>query len=114
MTALTHYGRSQQKIQQEWFAFHRQVNFTGDDMNIIQVGRPAVSRYHQQRKFFVEGAGPDHDVHDFPTSELGLKLGGFMALSSVARQPVRAMDDLDLYRRRRWLAAANSIRKSAK
>ena len=42
------------------------------------------------------GQGPDHEVHDFPSSELGLKLGGFMVLSSANRQPMRSMDDLDL------------------
>jgi hypothetical protein len=44
----THYGRSQQKIMAEFFALHGQPNFSGDDMNIhvVQVGRPAVSRYH--------------------------------------------------------------------
>ncbi len=33
--------------------FHTQINIsgTGDDMNTIQVGRPAVSRYHNTRKF---------------------------------------------------------------
>jgi hypothetical protein len=55
-----------------------------------------VSRYHQQTKFYGVGEGPDHAVHDFPSSELGLKLGGFMVLSSAKRQPMRSMDDLDL------------------
>ncbi len=45
---------------------------SGDDMNIIQVGRPAV-----------KNEGINYDVHDFPTSELGLKLGRFVTLSSV-------------------------------
>jgi hypothetical protein len=56
---------------------------SGDDMNIIQVGRPAVSRYHQTRKFYMKNEGVHYDVHGFPSSELGLKLGGFMMLSSV-------------------------------
>ena len=43
-------------------------------MNIIQVGRPAVSRYHQQPRFFPGGKGVDHTVHDFPVAELGIKL----------------------------------------
>ena len=50
----------------------------GDDMNIIQVDRPAVSRYHQISKFFAEGEGPDYAVHDFPNAAYGIKLGGFM------------------------------------
>ena len=71
------------KLLQEWHAFHGQVNMSGDDMNIIQVGRPAVSRYHQTRKFYMKNEGVNYDAHDFPSSELGLKLGGFMMLSSV-------------------------------
>lgn len=82
----THWGRSQQKILKEWHKSNGQLNWTGDDMNIIQVGRPAVSRYHQQRRFYMADEGPDHEVHDFPTSELGIKLGGFMALSQYPTQ----------------------------
>ena len=44
-------------------------------MNIIQVGRPAVSRYHQINKFYAEGEGPDYAVHDFPNAAYGIKLG---------------------------------------
>jgi hypothetical protein len=28
--------------------------------------------------------GVDYDVHDFPSAELGLKLGGFMVLTDTA------------------------------
>ena len=52
-------------------------------MNVIQVGRPAVSRYYQQRRFFYEAQAPEHKTHDFPTAHLGIKLGGFMILLSV-------------------------------
>ena len=86
----THFARSQQKLLQEWFVYHGQVLMSGDDMNIIQIGRPAVSRYHQQQRFFMAGDGPDHQTHDFPSSHLGLKLGGFMTLHSPAHaQTVR-------------------------
>ena len=80
LTHDTHWARSGMKLLQEWTAFHGQINLTGDDMNIIQVGRPAVSRYHQHRKFFLTNMGVNYDVHDFPTSQFGLKLGGFMLL----------------------------------
>ena len=33
---------------------------------------------HKTRDFLMEGQGVNHDVHDFPTAELGLKMGGFM------------------------------------
>jgi hypothetical protein len=57
---------------------------SGDDMNFIQVGRRAVSRYHQTRKFFMTDEGFNYDLHVFrsPSAELGMKLGGFMMLSA--------------------------------
>ena len=60
-----------------------QLNMSGDDMNLIQVGRPAVSRYHNNRRFYMTDQGVNYDIHDFPSAELSLKLGGFMALSGV-------------------------------
>ena len=29
------------------------------------------------------GEGPDHQTHDFPSSHLGIKLGGFMTLHAA-------------------------------
>jgi hypothetical protein len=86
----THYGRSQQKMMAEFFALYGQPNFSGDDMNIIQVGRPAVSRYHQTRRFLVDGLGFDACTHDFPVAELGIKLGGFMLLGGDPQKRGRA------------------------
>ena len=85
MSEGAHFARSQQKLLQEWFIFHGQVLMSGDDMNIIQIGRPAVSRYHQQQssRFFMADEGPDHQTHDFPSSHLGIKLGGFMTLHAA-------------------------------
>ena len=80
----THFARTQQKLLREWHAFHGQPCASGDDMNIIQVGRPAVSRYHRNRKYFRGGKGIDNDVHDFPNARYGLKLGGFMLLTPVS------------------------------
>ena len=47
MPALTHFARAKQKLFMEWFWLHGQPILCGDDMNIINVGRAAVSRYHQ-------------------------------------------------------------------
>ena len=44
-------------------------------MNIIQVDRPAVSRYHNTRRFCMTNEGVDYDVHDWLTAEVGLKWG---------------------------------------
>jgi hypothetical protein len=56
--------------------FANVIVFVNTHMNILQVGRPAVSRYHRNRKFSLVNDGVDHEVHDFPTAELGIKLGG--------------------------------------
>ena len=74
----THWGRADQNLITEFIEAYAGLNLSGDDMNIIQVGRPAVSRYHQINKFFAEGEGPDYAVHDFPNAVYGIKLGGFM------------------------------------
>jgi hypothetical protein len=83
----THFARAQQRLQYSrnglLFTGNCQLCVSGDDMKIIQVGCPAVSRYHQQRRFFLNGEGPDHKTHDFPTSHLGIKLGGFMMLRTT-------------------------------
>ena len=75
-----HYGRSEQKLLQEFMCFRDQLNLSGDDMNTIQMGRTAVSRYHQPRKFFGTGVGPKTEIHDFPSAEYGIGMGGFMVL----------------------------------
>ena len=74
----------------ELFALYGQPNFSGDDMNIIQVGRPAVSRYHQVRRFMEQSAVVDACTHDFPVSELGIKLGGFMLLGGDPQKRERS------------------------
>ena len=76
-TEGTH-DREEQGLITEFIHSFGQLNMSGDDMNIIQVGRPAVSKYHQISKFFAEGEGPDYAVHDFPNAAYGIKLGGFM------------------------------------
>ena len=49
--------------------------------NIIQVGALRfLDIDHQSWKFFQQGQGVNHEVHDFPCAEMGLKLGGFMLL----------------------------------
>ena len=78
------WARANQKLLKGWHELHGQPRILGDDMNTLQVGRPIVSRYHRNRKFFRQGFGINHDIHDFPSSELGLKLGGFMVMNSLA------------------------------
>ena len=42
------------------------MSFSCDDMNKINIGAMAVSRYHQIRRFFVAGDEPNYPDHDFP------------------------------------------------
>jgi hypothetical protein len=78
ITEGTHFARAERKCMDEFMSSYSQLNASGDDMNIIQVGRPAVSRYHQIKGFFPIGKGPNYTVHDFPNAKYGIKLGGFM------------------------------------
>ena len=66
------------KLVHEFYAHHKQLNASGDDMNQIQVGRPAVSRFHQNRRIYKTDCSPDYPTHDFAQPQYNLKLGGFM------------------------------------
>ena len=46
----------------------------------IGVGRHAVSRYHQLKKFFIAGDDPDYRDHDFPTPGYLICLSGYMVI----------------------------------
>lgn len=81
---LMHYGRANQKLLKEWHELYRQPRISGDDMNTLQVGRPIASRYHRNRRFYRQGKGVNHKIHDFPSSEMGIKLGGFMVQHAQA------------------------------
>ena len=50
---------------------------------------PIVSRYHRNRRFYRTGNGVNHLIHDFPSAELGLKLGGFMVIPDGVGQNAR-------------------------
>ena len=51
-----------------------------DDMNKIHVGTPAVSRFHQLRRFFLNNEGPNYADHDFPLHGHLLIPSGYMLL----------------------------------
>ena len=46
----------------------------------IGVGRPAVSHYHQLKKFFISGDDPDYRDHDFPTPGYLICQSGYMVI----------------------------------
>ena len=79
----THWARVQVKLLMEFQAFHQQLNCSGDDMNVIQVGRPAVSRYHNTRKFYMTDEGVDYEVHDWPTAASWVSSWGALCFSMI-------------------------------
>ena len=96
---LMHYGRANQKLLKEWHELYRQPRISGDDMNTLQVGRPIASRYHRNRRFYRQGKGVNHKIHDFPSSEMGIKLGGFMVQHAQAGHGRRRRS---LWEEREW------------
>ena len=88
-TDLTHYGRANQKLLKEWHELYGQPRISGDDMNTLQVGRPIFSRYHRNRRFFRQGQGVNHTIHDFPSTEMNIKLGGFVVQACLVGRGLR-------------------------
>lgn len=73
-----HYYRSEVKMLVECFEHFGFPTMSMDDMNAIQVGRPAVSRYHQNKSFFKLGKGKNYATHDFPHAKYNIKAGGML------------------------------------
>ena len=65
-----HFCSSQVKIAMEFGAKHddKVAVMSADDMNKVNIGVPAVSRYHQLRHFFMSGDDPNLPDHDFPVT----------------------------------------------
>ena len=51
-----------------------------DDMAKLNVGAPAVSRYHNIRRLFATSDAPNYKDHDFPVSNYLLSVSGYMIL----------------------------------
>jgi hypothetical protein len=96
--AIHHFARSQVGLVFECLAMFDQPVLSGDDMNTIQVGRPAVSRMHSQRRMFYKGQGYNFRTHDFPHAWAGIKLNRFMALNvpSSYDDEVLPASDIDI------------------
>ena len=78
-----HYLFSQNKIGRELGTLFSDnvTTISVDDMAKIKVGAPAVSRYHQIKRFFAEGDSPNFDDHDFPVPGYLLSVAGLMFLN---------------------------------
>ena len=62
---------------------HRVQTVSADDMNKVNIGVPAVSRYHQLRRFFAVADGPNMPDHDFPVTKRNKLIpSGYMLLEN--------------------------------
>ena len=61
-----HYTRAQVAYVNEMMETYGAICLSCDDKNKINVGTPAVSRYHQLSKFFLQGDAPKYYNHHFP------------------------------------------------
>ena len=60
---------------------HAQI-YSCDDMNKINVGVNAVSRYHEIDRFFTTSNSPEYSDHDFPYPGYKIIVSGYMALEN--------------------------------
>ena len=78
-----HYLFARNKMRRELGTlFSDSINtISVDDMAKLKVGAPAVSRYHQVKRYFVEGDSPNLPDHDFPVPGYLLNVSGHMKLT---------------------------------
>ena len=80
-----HYASAQVKYAKEFCqAFPEDtVHLSCDDMNKVNVGVLAVSRYHQVGRFFPLNDKPCYPDHDFPFKNSKIIPSGYMVLSGA-------------------------------
>ncbi len=78
-----HYLFARNKMRRELGTlFSDSINtISVDDMAKLKVGAPAVSRYHQVKRYFAEGDSPNLPDHDFPVPGYLLNVSGHMKLA---------------------------------
>ncbi|CAH1785112.1 unnamed protein product, partial [Owenia fusiformis] len=75
--------------------------FSCDDKNKVAVGTLAVSRYHQIKKFFLEGDEPNYQDHDFPFPNAKIIPSGYLLLdnSKNCKQRSRSCERVNMKNR---------------
>ena len=92
--AHLHYTQAQVQYVNEIFQFFGCTRISADDKNKVNVGTPAVSRYHQISAFFMVDDAPNQLDHDFPYANSKLIPSGYLVMQSKAtssRSTVRDM-----------------------
>ena len=77
-----HYLFARNKYRREFVSLYPKnaVMISRDDMAKVKVGPPAVSRYHQIKKMFLEEDQPNYPDHDFTVPGYLLNVSGYMTL----------------------------------
>ena len=65
----------------ELFQQFHQLRLSCDDKNKVNVGTPAVSRYHQIATFFLCGSEPNFIDHDFAYGNSKIIPSGYLIMS---------------------------------
>ena len=79
-----HYLFARNKMRREFASLFSQdiAILSVDDMAKVKVGAPAVSRYHQIKRLFLDNDRPNLNDHDFPVPGYLLNVSGHMFLES--------------------------------
>ena len=75
------YSQCQVTYVNELFPQFHQLRLSCDDKNKVNVGTPAVSRYHQIATFFLRGSEPNFFDHDFPYANSKIIPSGYLIMS---------------------------------
>ena len=67
-----------------------------DDMAKVKVGPPAVSRYHQIRRYFLGADTPNMPDHNFPIPGYLVNVSGYMMLEEEKRKIDQSEDTMNI------------------
>ena len=79
------FARNKQRRELAALFTHETAVLSIDDMAKVKVGAPALSRYHQIKRFFPNGDMPNLNDHDFPVPGYLLNISGYMFLEVIIR-----------------------------
>ena len=93
-----HYIFARNKYRREFASmFNKSVcKLSKDDMAKVKVGPPAVSRYHQIRRYFLGADTPNMPHHDFPIPGYLLNVSGYMMLEKEKPKIDQSEDTMNI------------------
>ena len=90
----SHFILSRVKLQREFAEYFKEETaiVSTDNMNKIRYGAPAVSRYHQIRKIYMENDAPQLSDHDFPDLYKTIPCGVMILSNDFEQQDIPIKD----------------------